>query len=268
MATINTRLQFQNLATNGSIGHAITLYALMRRRKKFILDETKLLPLYHGLVDNNTSYVVTPGSQITLRDLSSPRSTIDANISVSSSCCCSIYFHRLHHVPILTSQVEANKPRVVGSHSTVSMVGCSVDEADISLAGRLASLHYIFGGKRVLKWTPLTEMAKKTLTLFKNNNALEVGACLHDPYNQNHRDYKYVKNNNPLLWIVYRQLYASMKGCESAASENLTILLAENPQTNHEGYTKLHEAWMSSTGQGTVTKSSSKKQPNRAHSKE
>jgi hypothetical protein len=59
-----------------------------------------------------------------------------------------------------------------------------------------------------------------------------------------------------------------MKGCESAASENLTILLAENPQTNYEGYTKLHEAWMFSTGQGTVTKSSTKKQPNTKHSKE
>jgi hypothetical protein len=71
-----------------------------------------------------------------------------------------------------------------------------------------------------------------------------------------------------ILWIVYRQLYASIKGCDTAASENLIVLLAENTQINHEEYTKLHEAWMSSTGQGTVTKSSTKKQPNRKHSRE
>jgi hypothetical protein len=43
MATINTRLQSQTLATDGSIGGAIMIYALMRKREMFTLDGTERL---------------------------------------------------------------------------------------------------------------------------------------------------------------------------------------------------------------------------------
>jgi hypothetical protein len=41
------------------------------------------------------------------------------------------------------------------------------------------------------------------------------------------------------LWTIY----PSMEGCETAANENLTILLAENTPENHVAYSKLHQDW-------------------------
>jgi hypothetical protein len=122
----------------------------------------------------------------------------------------------------------------------------SAREDTIRLAGKLANFHYDYDGKRNLGWTPQTELAKQAPSLFNSNNTLKIGACIHDLYNKSHKDFKYFNKNNPLPWIIYRQMCVSGKGCDLAAGENISTILAENTNSNHRVYIKLHEDWTSS----------------------
>jgi hypothetical protein len=67
-------------------------------------------------------------------------------------------------------------------------------------------------------------MAKETLILFKNNNILEVGACLHYLYNQNHRYYNTSKTTvryyGSSMTVVC--IYERLRECGERESHHFT----------------------------------------------